>query len=52
MFAEVAFERVTGEKLATVGGFGSLLTEGPPSSSFRDELGVEDIVQGVSFAND
>ena len=48
MFAFGAWERVTGEKAAMVGGFGSLLAIDVPSSSLRDELGVEDIIQGVS----
>jgi len=48
LFAFGAWERVTGEKAAMVGGFGSLLAIDVPSSSLRDELGVEDIIQGVS----
>jgi hypothetical protein len=48
LLAEVACESVTGENAATVGGFGSLLARDPPSSSLRDEPGVEDIIQGVS----
>lgn len=42
LFAEVACESVTGEKDATVGGFGSLLFCDPPSS-FLLELGAKDI---------
>lgn len=50
LFALGAWERVTGEKAAMVGGFGSLLLaiDAPSSSLLRDELGVEDIIQGVS----
>ena len=50
LLAEVAWESVTGENEATVGGFGSLLAMEPPSSSLRVKLGVEDIIQGVSCA--
>lgn len=53
LFAFGAWERVTGEKAAMVGGFGSLLARDAPSSSLprRDELGVEDIIQGVSYGD-
>jgi hypothetical protein len=49
LLADVACERVTGEKEAVVGGFGSLAWE-VPSSSFL-EFGVFDIKsnQGVSW---
>jgi hypothetical protein len=51
LFALVALDRVTGEKEAIVGGLGSLGIIGPPSSSSRrDELGVADIIHGVSYS--
>jgi hypothetical protein len=49
LFADAAWESVTGENAATVGGFGSLLAKEPPSSSLRDEPGVLAIIQGVSY---
>lgn len=47
LFADVACESVTGENAAVVGGLGSLSS---PSSSLREEDGVELIIQGVSNA--
>lgn len=51
MFAETACERVTGEKDATVGGFGSAIEMGSPSPSLLGFKG-DDIEsnQGVSIA--
>jgi hypothetical protein len=53
LLADVACERVTGEKLAVVGGFGSWLAWDAPSSSLL-EFGVFDIKsnQGVSWRKD
>lgn len=48
LLAEEACDKVTGENSAMVGGFGSPLATEAPSSSFRAEPGVVDIIHGVS----